>query len=329
MGRIVALPEDPDRLKSTCVKTRGHVQSPAFRTLASLPNFVGERASNCLYEGLEVVKMTAAAQTVDLRNPSTLIANFSAEERDALILEHLPQVRMIARRIHARLPEYVRLDDLVSTGTLGLISAIDRFDRSRNLRLKTYAEHKIKGAILDSLRRLDWAPRQQRKRAKQIEAAIAMAEQRLQRAPTEEEIAAELNLTVDGYRHWQLEIGGVNLARLESAGSEDSEDRNLLRFVSGDPNELPYALLERRELQTTLAAAISGIPPIEQTVLGLYYHDELTLREIAKIVGLHESRISQLKTQAILRLRVCMAELWPATGHRPIPPAESTRSQAA
>ena len=249
--------------------------------------------------------MTAVAQTVEVTNPSSLIANFSAPERDALILKHLPQVRLIARRIHTRLPEYVSFDDLVSTGTLGLISAIDRFDRSRNIQLKTYAEHKIKGAILDSLRRLDWAPRQQRKHAKQIEAAIALAEQRLQHAPREEEIAAELNLTVDGYRQWQLDISGVNLARLESAGSDGSEDSDLLRFVSGDPQELPSALLERRELQRILAIAISGIPPIEQTVLSLYYHDELTLREIAKIAGLHESRISQLKTQAILRLRVC------------------------
>lgn len=280
------------------------------------------RVPNCLYEGLEVVQMTAAAQTVDL-------ASFTPRERDALIMKHLPQVRMIARRIHGRLPEYVSIEDLVSTGTLGLISAIDHFDASRNFQLKTYAEHKINGAILDSLRRLDWAPRQQRKHAKQIDAAIAVTEQRLQRLPTEEEIATELNLTLDSYHQWQLEISGVNLARLESAGSDDSEDRNLLRFVSGDPNQLPSALLERRELQRILAIAISGIPSIEQTVLGLYYHDELTLREIAKIAGLHESRISQLKTQAILRLRDCMAELWPAAGHRPNPPAESTRSQAA
>jgi RNA polymerase sigma factor for flagellar operon FliA len=227
------------------------------------------------------------------------------------------------------LPENVSFDDLVSNGILGLISAIDRFDRSRNLQLKTYAEHRIKGAILDSLRRLDWAPRQQRKHAKQIEGAIAAAEQRLLRAPTEEEIVAELDLTVDDFHQWQLEISGVNLASLESVESDDPEDRNLLRLISDDPSHLPSVLLERRELQRILAVAISEIPPIEQTVLGLYYHDEMTLREVATIVGLHESRISQLKTQAILRLRVCMAELWPATAHRPNPPAESTRSQAA
>src|SRR5579883_2745100 len=119
---------------------------------------------------------------------------FSAEEREELILEHLPQVRLIARRIHERLPESVHLEDLISTGIVGLIAAIDRFDPSQNVKLKTYAEYKIRGAILDSLRGLDWAPRQQRKRAKQIEAAIAALEQELQRVPTEEEIAAHLGL---------------------------------------------------------------------------------------------------------------------------------------
>src|SRR5579862_10053817 len=115
-----------------------------------------------------------------------------AEERERLILEHLPRVRLIARRIHERLPESVNLEDLISTGTIGLIAAIDRFDPRHNVKLKTYAEYKIRGAILDSLRGLDWAPRQQRRRAKQIEAAICTAEQRLHRMPSEEEIAAEL-----------------------------------------------------------------------------------------------------------------------------------------
>ncbi|MCU1337402.1 MAG: polymerase, sigma 28 subunit, FliA/WhiG family [Bryobacterales bacterium] len=237
------------------------------------------------------------------------VETLSAQEREDLILEHMPQVRLVARRIHDRLPENVSLDDLVSTGVLGLIAAIDRFDPSRRVHLRTYAEHKIKGGILDSLRRLDWAPRQDRKHAKQIDAAIAVTEQRLQRAPTEQEIATELNLTVDRYHGWQVKIRGLNLARLES-GSGDSETRDLLCCLSGDEKEWPSALLERSELQRALAAAISGIPPMEKTVLSLYYRDELTLRAISKMVGLHESRISQLKLQAILRLRTCMAKLW-------------------
>src|ERR1700732_794539 len=124
-------------------------------------------------------------------HPYRAISPVMAEERERLIMEHLPQVRLIARRIHERLPESVSLDDLISTGVVGLISAIDHFDPSHNVKLKTYAEYKIRGAILDSLRGLDWAPRQQRKRAKQIEAAIGEVEQRCKRTPAEDEVAKE------------------------------------------------------------------------------------------------------------------------------------------
>src|SRR5271169_5167931 len=139
----------------------------------------------------------------------------SDEERERLILEHLPQVRLIARRIQERLPESISLDDLVSTGVIGLISAIDNFDSSHNVKLKTYAEYKIRGAILDSLRGLDWAPRQKRRRSKQIEAAISRAEQLYQRLPTEDEIAAQLKISLDEYHEWLVEIRGLNVASLE------------------------------------------------------------------------------------------------------------------
>src|SRR5579872_2841945 len=133
----------------------------------------------------------------------------SETERDRLILEHLPQVRLIARRIQERLPENISLEDLVSTGVLGLISAIDNFDPGHNVKLKTYAEYKIRGAILDSLRGLDWAPRQKRRKAKQIEAAISAVEQRMHRMPTEEEIAQQLQLSIEEYHEWLVEIRGV------------------------------------------------------------------------------------------------------------------------
>ena len=239
----------------------------------------------------------------------------SAEQREELILEHLPQVRLIARRIHDRLPESVSLDDLISTGIVGLISAIDRFDSSHNVKLKTYAEYKIRGAILDSLRGLDWAPRQQRKRSKQIEAAISRAEQRLHRSPSEEEIAAELDLSIEEYDGWLVDVRGLNLGSLESAAPEDdnTNSRDLLKYISSDEENWPTRLLERSELQKLLAEAIAKMPDVEKTVLSLYYHEELTLREISKIVHLHESRISQLKSQAIMRLRSYMEKRWPAT----------------
>ena len=233
------------------------------------------------------------------------------DERERLILEHLPQVRLIARRIQERLPENISLEDLVSTGVLGLISAIDNFDPSHNVKLKTYAEYKIRGAILDSLRGLDWAPRQKRRKSKQIEAAITAAEQRLQRSPTEEETAAQLGISIDQYHQWLVEIRGLNIASLEYAGNDQGKD--LLHYIPDDHESLPSTLLEKSELERLLAKSIDGIPAIERTVLSLYYHDELTLREIAQVVNLHESRISQLKSQAILRLRSHLSEQWPAS----------------
>src|SRR5579885_180881 len=236
--------------------------------------------------------------------------SFSDVERERLILEHLPQVRLIARRIQERLPENIALEDLISTGVIGLISAIDNFDPSHNVKLKTYAEYKIRGAILDSLRGLDWAPRQKRRQAKLIEAAIGAVEQRVQRAPTEEEIAAELGISIEEYHEWLVDIRGLNVASLEHAASE--QGRDLLHYLPDESENLPSAILERSELERLLAEGIEAIPAIERTVLSLYYQEELTLREIASVVNLHESRISQLKSQAILRLRSHLAVQWPS-----------------
>ena len=241
---------------------------------------------------------------------NALVEVIGDDERGRLILEHLPQVRLIARRIQERLPENISLEDLVSTGVIGLISAIDNFDPRHNVKLKTYAEYKIRGAILDGLRGLDWAPRQKRRKAKQIEAAIAAAEQRLKRSPVEEEIAAQLEIPIEQYHQWLVEIRGLNIASLECASGEHG--RNLLYYISDGGQNLPSTLLEKSELERLLAESIDGIPAMERKVLSLYYHEELTLREIAQVVHLHESRISQLKSQAILRLRSHLAAHWPA-----------------
>src|SRR5246127_2168010 len=162
----------------------------------------------------------------------------TADLREKLILEHLPQVKLIARRIHERLPVSVSLDDLISAGVVGLIAAIDRYDASHDVKLKTYAEYKIRGAILDSLRGLDWAPRQQRRRAKQIEAAISSAEQKLHRTPTEEEIAAEMGQTIEEYHASLVDARGLTLGSLEAASGDD-ENRDLLKFVADNEEALP------------------------------------------------------------------------------------------
>lgn len=257
------------------------------------------------------------AGSTQLMHPYHTGTEPSAEERERLIMEHLPQVRLIARRIHERLPESVSLEDLISTGVVGLISAIDHFDPGLNVKLRTYAEYKIRGAILDSLRGLDWAPRQQRKRSKQIETAILALEQRLKRSPGEDEIAVELGLTIEEYREWLVDMRGINLGSLEHASADD-DGRDLLRYIADDEEHWPERVVERTELERLLAEAIERMPYVERTVLSLYYHEELTLREISKVVRLHESRVSQLKSQGVLRLRSYIEKRWPHRKGEPI-----------
>lgn len=235
----------------------------------------------------------------------------NAETRDALILEHLPQVRIIARRIHEKLPGNVSIDDLISTGTLGLISAIDNYDPKENVKLKTYAEYRIRGAILDGLRSMDWAPREKRKMSRRMQAAIFVSEQRLGRPPEEEEIAAELGISVAEYRDWLVETGSLQIATLEVAGTGDDDGFSLLKFAADDRSQLPSSIFERAELERLVSETIGRLPNVERTVLSLYYFEELNLREIAQVMNLHLTRISQLKTQAILRLRCVLEKRWP------------------
>jgi RNA polymerase sigma factor for flagellar operon FliA len=246
---------------------------------------------------------TSSAQTY------CALDNEGVLQREALVLQHLPQVRLIARRIHDRLPPHIALDDLISAGVVGLIEAIDNFDPSLNVQLKTYAERRIHGAILDSLRGLDWAPRETRKKAKLIEAAIQQVKQRLGREPGEEEIAAELRVPHAEYQQWLSGIQAINLERLECVSS-DGEECSMLRFISDDEENWPSHLVERAELERILALAIERMSKLERTILNLYYYEELNLGEISKIVGLHLSRVAQLRVQAILRLRSHLRRVW-------------------
>jgi RNA polymerase sigma factor for flagellar operon FliA len=255
--------------------------------------------------------LTSPASSANERQPAEG-SPFAAGERERLILEHLPRVRAIARRIHERLPDSVRLDDLISAGAVGLITAIDRFDPSRCATLQVYAGYRIRGAILDSLRGLDWAPRQQRKRHKQIEAAIAAAKQRLHRSPSEDEIAAQLGISIDEFHEWLVQTQGLNLKRPDAAKMDEEKSLDLLNSIVDDDKESwPCRIVERSELRRLLAEAISKMPDMERTVLSLYYYEELTMREISRVVRRHRSRITQLKLQAILRLRAYMGKRWP------------------
>lgn len=232
-------------------------------------------------------------------------ANLS--RRDEMILEHLPQVRLIAKQLNDRLPISVGIDDLISAGVLGLISAVDHFDPAQQVRLKTYAEYKIRGAILDSLRSLDWAPRLQRRRSRLIEKAVFTLEQRLGRVPLQEDVAEELGITVEAYQSWISAARNLSVGSLEALHAEE-DGHTLFRYLADRTEESPAQTMEQIELKERLAAAIERLPQIEKTILGLYYFEEMTLKETAQIVGLHESRISQLKTQSIQHLRSALRQ---------------------
>jgi RNA polymerase sigma factor FliA len=233
-------------------------------------------------------------------------------ERERLILEHLPHVRWVAMRIHEKIGGAVALDDLVSSGVIGLINAVDSYDAKFNVKLKTYAEHRIRGAILDSIRGLDGVPVHKRKRLKEIEGAIASTEQRLKRVPTEEEIAAELKIPLVEYQELLAELRGVTLGSLDEVSDGFSESK-LLRYVAQDEENLPARILERAELEKLLADAVNKMPRLERTILTLYFKEEQNLHEIAEILGIHTTRVCQLKSQAILRLRAYVVKKWPST----------------
>ena len=239
-------------------------------------------------------------------------ATDAAAERERLILEHLPQVKLLAGRIHGKLPPSVNLEDLVSAGIIGLITAIDHFNPSLKVKLKTYAEYKIRGAILDSLRHLDWAPRNKRRKAKMIEAAILMAERKHNQTPDEEAIAEELGISLSEYQEWLSEVRAVNLTQLEQSGDDGGPGAGLLRSLSDDAEQWPSRLLERAELEKLITAGIDRLPHLEHTILTLYYYEELMLKQIAGILKVHETRVSQLKSQAILRLRTYVRSRWPS-----------------
>ena len=238
----------------------------------------------------------------------------AALDREQAILDHLPQVRLIARRICDRLPGHVNMEDLVSAGTLGLIAAFDKYDPTQGVKLRTYAEYKIRGAILDSLRELDWAPRRQRRRVRRLQEAVANAEQRIQSSSvSEDDIAEELGVSVDELRDWigqnqWLQAGTTSTSAPERDGSE------VVRDIPASDDALPSDILEQSELCVMLAKALERMPRNERTVLSLYYHENMTLREISRVMEVHESRISQLKIQALARLRVVVEKLWPRRG---------------
>lgn len=228
-------------------------------------------------------------------------------ERERLLAEHLPEVRYIARRIHDRLPPHVSFDDLLHAGILGLIDAVDKFDPSKNVQLKSYARFRIRGAILDSLRQLDWGSRQLRRQARQIEEAARELGAQLQRSPQESEIADRLGISLEEFQQTLGALRGLDLGSLQSH-TEDATGETTLAAVAARPEDDPFHVTMRAEMRALLTKAINELDEKERQVLGLYYLEELTMKEVGVILDVGESRVSQIHTAALLRLRSRLSE---------------------
>jgi RNA polymerase sigma factor for flagellar operon FliA len=230
-------------------------------------------------------------------------------ERERLISEQLPQVRYIARRIHERLPQHVQLEDLVHAGVMGLIDAVHKYDSTKQVQFKSYAKFRIRGAILDSLRELDWSPRDLRRKGRQIEEATAKLSSKLGRSPSETEIAAELRMKLEDFQQTVGELGGLGLGSLQIESLSGGESEDLCEYLPGDPVESPYFLCLQSEMKSALARAISELAEKERQVLSLYYYEELTMKEVGEVLGVGESRVSQIHSMALVRLRGRLQEL--------------------
>ena len=229
-------------------------------------------------------------------------------EQERVLLEHLPIVRFLARRIHERLPQHVNIEDLVSAGVVGLMDAFAKFDPSKKVQFRSYAQFRIRGAILDSLRTLDWSPRELRRKGRAVEEAIRVLTARMGHAPDEAEVAVQMGLELDAYQQLLgdlkgLEIGTLHLERNEDSGEEE------LAYIPSRPEDDPLFCCLRGELVERLAGAIQNLPDRERLVMSLYYYEEMTMHEIGLALGVVESRVSQVHASAVVHLRSALRDL--------------------
>ena len=227
--------------------------------------------------------------------------------RERLVVAYSPLVKFIAGRMASGLPSHVEESDLISYGLLGLIGAIERFDTEREIKFETFAVARIKGAIIDELRSLDWVPRSVRARARQVERAHQKLEAKLQRAPTDEEMAAELEISVEDFHGVLLEIANSSVLALDDlwtfADPEGGSQVSVLDTIQDPGGVDPESEAQASEVKDRLADAIESLPERERLVIALYYYENLTLREIGEVLGVTESRVSQLHTKAVIGLR--------------------------
>lgn len=233
------------------------------------------------------------------RSVSARKTKVSREVRDQIVVEHLPLVKAIAIRVHENLPVHVELDDLIHAGVLGLFDAVEKYNSDKNVEFQAYAKHRIKGAILDSLRQADWASRDMRRRQKKVDAMSRDFAAKFGRTPTETEIATELGVSTEKWRKMALEMRTVGLVSITPR--EDSE-RAVEREFPAEPSVQPDRICEQRQLKMTLGRAINKLPERYQKVVFLYYTGQLTMKEIGDMMGVNESRVSQIHKLALKKM---------------------------
>jgi len=226
--------------------------------------------------------------------------------KEKIVLEHTPLIRYIVNRIAVRLPSHIDLDDLHNTGVIGLMDAIEKYDPEKNCKFKTYAEFRIKGAILDQLRSLDWVPRSVRQKSRRLERAYGEVEQRLGRQASEEEVADSLGLQIEKFHELMNQVRGISLVNLEEIrGTNQEGDRTggFADIIEDVTSENPFASLKLAEMKRVVADTIGTLPEKERLVIALYYYEDLNMKEIGNILGITESRVCQIHTKSVLRLR--------------------------
>lgn len=230
-------------------------------------------------------------------------APLEAGEREKLLSEHLPEVRYIARRIHGRLPLHVPLEDLVHAGVIGLIDAVDKFDPLKRVQLKSYAKFRIRGAILDSLRASDWSPRSLRRQARRLDEVHREISASLGRTPTETELAQQFGMGLPDFQRLLSELRGLDLGSLQTRSGENLQQADLFVHQPSASDADPFSLCLRSEMKSHLVHAMVGLEGRERQVLALYYTEELTMKEVGAVLGIGESRVSQIHSAAVIRLR--------------------------
>ncbi len=258
--------------------------------------------------------------------PGVAAASALNSEQERILLEHLPIVRFLARRIHERLPQHVDIEDLVSAGVVGLMDAFAKFDPEKKVQFRSYAQFRIRGAILDSLRTLDWSPRELRRKGRAVEEAIRALTARAGRAPGESEVAAELGLPLEEYQLLLGDLKGLEIGTLHMERNEDSGEEELA-YVPGNPEEDPLFRCLRGELEERLSDAIANLPDRERLVMTLYYYEEMTMREIGLALGVVESRVSQVHASAVVHLRSALKDLGARGAFDRTPPQHAPQRQ--